>query len=317
MSNTKLGKTLLIANPASHSGKGAQAAEKAIAQLRSHADACSSLTINFTSYPGDATKFARNASGYDTVVALGGDGVVHEVVCGLMELPRGERPTLGLVALGTGNDYARTLALIRNNPTLAVDQLLEAHARRVEVGHVTTNLDSTYFCQTLSFGLDAAIALDTTKRRAQGSRHKGTALFVGSGIKIMSHADKGWHVQALLDDGEPFELDEIIFAVQVGPSYGAGFKVCPDANPSDGFLDVCYNTYIPSRAKILPLFAAARNGGHIRSSVVKLQKVRSLTLDFETQPPCQVDGEELLGTHVAIQVIPDALQVLVSPTVTW
>ena len=184
---------------------------------------------------------AADADGFDTVVALGGDGVIHEVVNGLMRRPRDRRAQLGVIPLGSGNDYARTLGMARNDVEAAFAQLVRGSARPVEVGRV----NGTHFMQTLSFGLDAAIALDTTDRRAANTSQEGEALFVTSGLKILSRAGRGFPCTARLDDEPPLELSALIFAVQVGPSYGGGFKICPDADPSDGLLDVCYNVRRP------------------------------------------------------------------------
>ena len=185
---------------------------------------------------------AADADGFDTVVALGGDGVIHEVVNGLMRRPRDRRAQLGVIPLGSGNDYARTLGMARNDVEAAFAQLVRGSARPVEVGRV----NGTHFMQTLSFGLDAAIALDTTDRRAANTSQEGEALFVTSGLKILSRAGRGFPCTARLDDEPPLELSALIFAVQVGPSYGGGFKICPDADPSDGLLDVCYNVRRPA-----------------------------------------------------------------------
>lgn len=313
MSRSTLGKTLVIANPYSHSGAGQKAAAELCDILEHTPHATDKFNIRYTRQEGDAELLVDDAAKYDTVLAVGGDGVIHDCVSGLMKIARGTRPTLGVIATGTGNDYARTLGLPRNNPRASIAQILECHTRRVEVGQV----NGVYFNQTLSFGLDAAIAIDTTKRRAEGDAYRGTALFVSSGLKTFSRGSSGWRVKASFDGAEPIETQEIIFAVQIGPSYGAGFKICPEAKPNDGILDVCYNTTIPNIPKLLKLFVSARNGRHVKSPVVTLCKAHTIDLEFETEPPAQVDGERLLGSNFHIEVIPDALQVFTGPTITW
>ena len=98
--------------------------------------------------------------------------------------------------------------------------------------------------------------------------------------------------------------------MQVGPTYGGGFRICPDADPGDGLLDVCYNVRKPLLPHLLALFGLARSGRHARSSVVSLRRIRHAVLDFAEEPPCQVDGERLQGTHFEIDVIPRALRVV-------
>lgn len=306
MPHSPLGRTLLIANPAAHSGKGAAGAEFAQRFLGSYSSATRGYEVRLTAGPGDAVGIAAAADGFDTVLALGGDGVIHEVVNGLMSLPRERRPQLGVIPLGSGNDYARTLGMVRNDVEGAFAQLVRGTVREMEVGRV----NGTHFMETLSFGLDAAIALDTTKRRAADTSQEGEALFITSGLKILSQAHGGFPCTARLDDEDPIELSALIFAVQVGPSYGGGFKVCPAADPTDGLLDVCYNVRRPLLPHLLALFGLARSGRHAASRVIRLRQFRHATLDFPEEPPCQVDGEPLGGTHFEIDVVPGALRVI-------
>lgn len=305
MSHSPLGRTLVIANPVARSGHGRQAAEFARIFLDSYAAATDGFEVCLTGRAGEATSMAARSAGFDTVLALGGDGVIHEVVCGLMSRPRDERPQLGIIPMGSGNDYARTLGMARNDVEGALAQLVRGRVRPCEVGRV----NDTYFVQTLSFGLDAAIGLDTMRRRHE-TRQQGEGLFVTSGVKIMSAAGEGWPCVATFDDTEVRQLDDLIFAVQVGPSYGGGFRICPDADPCDGLLDVCYNVRRPSTPKTLALFAMARTGRHVGSKAVELRRVRRLELDFETEPPCQMDGEPLCATHFEVEVVPGALDVV-------
>ena len=92
MSASPLGRTLLVANPAAHSGRGAEGAEFARRFLGSYSSVTDGYDVRLTSRAREATSIAARAAGYDTLVVLGGDGVIHEVVCGLMSLPRERRP---------------------------------------------------------------------------------------------------------------------------------------------------------------------------------------------------------------------------------
>lgn len=306
MSGSPLGRTLLVANPAAHSGRGAEGAEFARRFLGSYSSATDGYDVRLTSGPGEATSLAARAVGYDTLVVLGGDGVIHEVVCGLMSLPRERRPRLAVLPLGSGNDYARTLGMARNDVEAAFAQIVRGTPRSVDVGRV----NGTYFAETLSFGLDAAIALDTTARRAADTSQEGEALFVTSGLKILSRARKGFACKASFDGGEPRELSPHIFAFQIGPSYGGGFRICPDADPTDGLLDVCLNVRKPALPHLLALFGLARSGRHVHSRAVETLQVRRAQLEFVEAPPCQVDGEALEGASFSIDVVPAALSVI-------
>ncbi len=306
MPHSPLGKTLVIANPTAHSGAGEKGARFAEEFLRSFSSATNGFEVVRTAGPEDAVGIAASAAGYDTVVALGGDGVIHEVVNGLAEIDRARRPQLGVVPMGSGNDYARTLGMRRNDAEGALAQLVRGHVRNCELGRV----NGVRFMQTLSFGLDAAIALDTTDKRAAGTKQEGEELFVRSALRILAGAKEGFPVRASFDGEEPVELATIIFAVQVGPTYGGGFKICPDADPADGALDICYNVSLPPTPILLGLLGLARFGKHTASSVVRTRRASHIELRFEEEPPCQVDGEKLCASEFVVDVEPDALDVV-------
>lgn len=307
MGTSPLGRTLVIANPAANRGQGSEGAAFVQRFLDSYHSATTHHELILTKAAGDAESLAREASGFDTILALGGDGVIHEVVNGLMKRDANDRPQLGIIPMGSGNDYARTLGMAINDPSRALAQLVRGHVFSLEVGHV----NGVYFMETLSFGMDAAIALDTVRRRQEEttSQH-GEGLFITSGIRIFSEGSNGWSCRAQFDGMPEVKLPTVIFAVQVGPTYGGGFAICPEADPSDGLLDVCYNVKIPGRPRLLALLGLARFGRHTGSDCVNLLRFTRATMDFETQPPCQVDGEELRGTHFEVEVVPKALRVI-------
>ncbi len=314
-------RTLFIANPAAQSGRGSQGAREVERTLRNMAAdpaatgaAPSELVVRLTERPGHAVEIAEShGPSFDTVVALGGDGVIHEVVNGIMRVPVDRRPRLAVVPLGSGNDFARTLGMPRNRPDRALRAIAHGACRRFDLGCV----NGVYFMQTLSFGLDAAIALSTMERRTRNGTH-GTWLFAATGIDVFAHNRKPFAYRAELEtvgpDGTPrterIDGKEIVFAVQVGPTYGGGFCICPQASPVDGLLDVCRSVEVPSLPLTLALFLLARLGLHTHSRVVRFARVSRLTIDFRGAVPCQVDGERLEGTRFEVASVPGALDVV-------
>lgn len=320
MSVTHLGQTLVIANPASHSGKGAAGADVVRRVLDAYGSATDGFELRLTEAAGQAQTMAAQAGAYDTVICLGGDGVIHEVVNGLMALSADVRPCLGVIPLGSGNDFARTLGLALNDPEASLAQLLSGMRRSIDVGHVSSDTcpAGTYFAETLSFGLDAAIALDTTTRRAAGTQQQGAGLFVTSSLKLLMTSRQTLACTVSVDGGEARHLDALLCAVQNGPTYGGGFRICPDAVPDDGLLDLCYNVRHLLLPHLLCLFGLARFGLHGRSKATRLCRGRQLTVDFGgVEPPCQVDGEPFWGSAFRVEVAPDALCVLVPRACAW
>lgn len=303
-----LGRTLVIANPVAQSGAGAEGADFVRSALERYDSTTDGFSLKLTTGPGNATQLARAAFSCDTVLALGGDGVIHEVVNGLMKIDVGHRPRMGIIPLGSGNDYARTLGMARNSPAQSLGQLFGGVARRLDLGLV----NGTYFDETLSFGIDAAIALDTVERRRRSGSH-GTRLFMGSGLDVIRHELSAWPFVARFDD-EEVRGSSLVFAIQVGPTYGGGFPICPDADPLDGVLDICHSEGEPSCATALATFVRARFGAHTHSRYLRFRTARRIVVDFEGEPPCQADGERMVGSHFEVSCVRRALEVILP---TW
>ena len=271
MGTSPLGRTLVIANPAANRGEGAEGAAFVQRFLDSYRGATTSHKVILTKAAGDAQNLAREARDFDSVIALGGDGVIHEVVNGLMDRDENDRPQLGIVPMGSGNDYARTLGMAINDPSRALAQLVRGHVTPLEVGRV----NGVHFMETLSFGMDAAIALDTVRRRQEETTSQHGE---GSSLRLASASSPrapmaGPAERALTPE---VTLPTVIFAVQVGPTYGGGFAIASPME-SDGLLDVCYNVKIPMAA------LASRPcefGRHTGSSCVNLLKFTHATMDF-------------------------------------
>ena len=100
-------------------------------------------------------------------------------------------------------------------------------------------------------------------------------------------------------------------AVQIGPTYGSGFRICPDADPSDGIFDICYAHGKIPRAIALPVFLRAKNGHHLSSRYVHTRRAQSVRLLFDGEDyPLQADGEQIRAHSATITMVAGALTVL-------
>ena len=239
------------------------------------------------------------------MIALGGDGVIHEAKERLVKRPEAQRPTLGVIPVGSGNDYARTLGISGRGGRGVRPAADGARTRRTWEAS-----SGCWFVETLSFGLDAAIALDTMERRVRTGR-TGTILYMESGVDQLLHHLDLRRYRVSFDGGEPVEARSITFAVQIGPYYGGGFKICPDARIDDGLLDVCIAHPPVSAARALYIFLRAKDGKHVRFKQVELRQCRTLRVEFDEAPAAQMDGELIEGRAFDIAVVPHALNVLV------
>lgn len=301
----------LVANPASKSGKGAAAIAQAADLLRARVGD-DRLQVLTTDHALHAVEIARTLGDeVGCVVALGGDGLINEVANGLMGRPRDDRPALAVIPMGSGNDYAESLGMAYTIPT-AVNQILAFNTIHADVGRV----NDRYFVETLSFGLDAAIALDTVERR-QRKGHAGTRLYLESAVDQLFNHLVTYHFRANVVEGAPgvsprtFNDEAYLVALQLGPTYGGHFRITPHASLTDGLLDMCWATPHLSSLRALAVLLRARAGKHTGSSHIHFTEVRMLELDFEEEPPGQIDGEKIEGTHFVIECLPNELTVVV------
>lgn len=305
------GRTLVIVNPAARSGKAAEVAAHATLVF-DRIQKCQSqqkkLTFRYTVGPKDATQIAKcEGSNYDTLVALGGDGMINEVVNGLMDLPINQRPALALIPCGNGDDFARTIKMSRKpNESLKQIESLALTPTSIDVGRA----NDIWFLETLSFGLDAAIALGTADLRKKTKR-TGTSLYLQCGIDQLVNHREIRHATLTLNDNKPQQLGFYLLAIQNGVSYGGGFKICPKANLTDGLFDICYATPTLSASEAIKLLLKAKNGKHTEHPNLTFAKARRAHLSLPSEIPTQIDGEKLLATEYEIVLHPKQLTVLI------
>lgn len=294
------GNTLMIVNPAARSGQAAEAAAHATSTLKEmqRKGSIARLDVRCTTAPGDGAAIAKEYGGAcDTLIAIGGDGIVHEVANGLMSLPRSDRPCMALVPCGNGDDFARSIGMERTvKPALERMAAQRLGRRAIDMGCV----DGHWFVETLSFGLDAAIALGTTELRRRTGR-TGTSLYVQCALDQLTNHRVPRRCTLTLD-GVERDVGFYLLAVQNGPSYGGGFKICPNAHLDDGMLSVAYAKPTLSAVAALTLFAKARTGKHTKHPNLVFETARSVLIRLEEDLPAQIDGEPICGLEHAIDI---------------
>lgn len=158
-------------------------------------------------------------------------------------------------------------------------------------------------------GVKAAIALGTQERRKRTGL-TGTRLFLKEGFDQLAHHLVTRTASITLDDDDTFDFPMILGAVQIGRTYGGGFDICPSADATDGLFDICLASGPASAAAALFVFLRAKNGHHLRSSHIHMMRAKYVRIEFNEEPPCQVDGERLNGTSFDIAMRPRSLSVL-------
>lgn len=254
--------------------------------------------ICHTEAPEHATEITRRQkSNYDVVVAFGGDGTVNEVVNGLM----GSDTALGVIPLGTGNDFARSCRMPLKFDA-AVENLLSGQPRKIDLG--VFNGDK-YFANVVGVGFDAYASNESKKIQ----KLKGTAVYVYAVFKTLRHYDS-IPMTIELDD---HKIDEPTYLISVGNgwSVGGGLQLTPNAIIDDSTFHICHISDISSM-KVVGNFAKLFNGKIEDLDEVSLHTSRKVKISGEVPLPIHIDGEipDREITQIEIEIIPQGLSVM-------
>jgi len=248
----------------------------------------------------------------DMIISFSGDGALCDIAQGLMRRPKEQRPLLAAVPIGSGNDFAKALGLPMN-PWSAISRLARGKRSWIDVGCV----NGQYFLNTLSFGIDAAIAGRTTELR-KSTRRRGFLLYAQAAVGAIVKEMKPHHY-SLTVDGEQLERELLICAIQNGPYYGGGFKIAPRAILDDGLLSICMATEVSTPAALYYLTRIAR-GTHEKLREVETRKASRVELLLDEPIQAQCDGEPIEGLvfgdkgwRFEVELLPRALEVLSMP----
>lgn len=289
----------LIVNPTAGGGRAAGALDAVSEILR---EGASELEVCRSISGEHVTALTREAAarGDAAVVVCGGDGTANAALQGLI----GGATALGLVRLGSGNDFARGLGL-PTDPIAAARVILAGKRRRIDAGQVIARESGgcRYFNCVAGVGLDA----DAIRHIQAAPWLRGPLKYTYGGLRaLLGYRPRQVSVEA---DGLILERKVVFVAATNTPTYGGGMRVCPDAQMDDGLLDVCLVEGMPV-LKLLAVFPTVYGGYHTRLREVHMQRTVRLTLEAEPPLTVCVDGEITdLSTPVEIECIPAALSV--------
>jgi diacylglycerol kinase (ATP) len=250
-----------------------------------------------TTRAGQATELARQAAeeGASLVVAAGGDGTCGEVANGIVGTPA----RLGILPLGTGNDFARCAGISENLQT-AVENLFTGKPRRVDLGWV----NGRYFLNIAGCGFDAAVA----ERVNRGFRFvSGTAAYIAAVVHTLI-TFKPPHMRITMDDEEVY-LRALLCTVANTQSYGGGMRIAPYAQIDDGLLDVCI-AQVVGKLEFLRVFPRVYSGTHISHPRFLMRTAQRVRVESTPPAPVLVDGDVMGTTPAEFRVYPAAIEVI-------
>lgn len=263
--------------------------------LRHHID------VRVTWERGDARRFVSDAGEVDLLIAAGGDGTLNEVVHGLMDLPKTERPTLGIVPLGTANDFANGCGIPRD-PNEALLLCMKGEAVPIDVGKA----NDRWFINAASSGFGGEITATTSPEL---KRLLGPAAYtvMGAILAINLHHYQG---KLILPDREITGSGPVAIVGNARQT-GGGIQVAPRAYIDDGLLDVLVVRQISPTA----LLAAARELQQLPSDgeYISYWQTPWLEVHPEEAIPVSLDGEPLRFSTVRYEAVREAIQLILPP----
>lgn len=264
--------------------------------------------------PGQLVELAERAAagGAGLLVAVGGDGTVHEVVNGLIRSGRSREVDLAVLSRGTGKDFVRSLR-IPGDLDQAIETAHAGKARAVDVGLARfTGLDGSpaeaYFANFAGAGISGSIA-----RRANASSKAlgGKASFMWSTVAVFMRwksAEMTVDVDGAPHSGRMFEV-----LAMNGDYTAGGMWMAPDAKADDGLFDVVLIGDVTKLDFVLT-FPKIYRGRHVGHPKIEHLQGRAVTIDSPAPLPIALDGEQPGTTPVTFEIVPHALRLRVSPS---
>ncbi|WP_326830147.1 diacylglycerol kinase [Streptosporangium sp. NBC_01810] len=232
----------------------------------------------------------------EALVAFGGDGLVHLA----LQAVAGSGVPLGVIPVGTGNDIASALGIPLKAPLAAADIVLRGRVRTVDAAKVG---EDEWFAGVVACGFDSRV----NERANRMTWPPGMAKYL---LALAGELRSFRPIPFRIDlDGEIVEREAMLVAVGNTRSYGAGMRVCPDAVPDDGLLDVTILGAVP-RGEFLRTFPRVYRGTHGSHPAVTMRRARRVRVEA---PGVIVyaDGERVGPTPLTCEIVPGALTVLV------
>ena len=308
-SNYQPRKVKLILNPMADLGRAWKTANdlRPIAQ-----EFKGDLTWSGTVYPTHAIELAKQAAeeGYDLVVAMGGDGTAHEVMNGLMQVPESKRPLMGIVPIGSGNDFAYSMG-ITQKPAHALAHALKAeNTQTIDIGLMTDEHGrKEYFDNTLGIGFDAIVTIRSHKLPIV----KGFLMYLTAVIQtiLLNHDPAKIQIET---ETEKWEDSVLMVTLCNGPREGGGFMLSPDSKNDDGILEYLTVKKV-SRAMMLRLVPEFMKGTHMRFKQIRMGECKKFNLTSDRPLYIHADGEIFTSfgsnlRRVSFEILPKALQVV-------
>ena len=306
---------LLVVNPRSGGG----ATGRSFDAMRGTIErALGKVAIAMTEHPGHGIDLARQGAiaGHPLVIAVGGDGTIHEVVNGLMQARTGDYGTkadatqLGIIGQGTGGDFRKTLGL-EHRLDRYIDAIASGRQRMIDVGKFSGGGKSAhYFVNILSAGMGGLVDRYVAETpRMLGGR----AAYFGASLRALVNARLGNLRCTVTSNGQTEEhmIRSYMIAICNGRFFGGGMKVAPMAEVDDGTFELVA-LGATSKLGFAMTSGSIYTGDHIGQAGTVHLRGQKVTIDIANEDArdaflLDVDGEPMGSLPLEIEILPKAL----------
>jgi YegS/Rv2252/BmrU family lipid kinase len=305
----------IIANPISGRGTGERSIPIMMELLQNHQ---LDFDLVRTERPWHAAELAQEAaeSGYECVVAAGGDGTANEVLNGLMTAKAAgiENVAMGILSVGRGNDFAFSMGI----PTELADgcnTLARGKRRAIDVGRVVGGLhpEGRYFGNGVGIGFDAVVGFEALKM----TRLHGFVSYLVAALKTILLYPLG-PVVRIEYDGRTLSQRALMVSIMNGTRLGGGFMMAPEGKSDDGQFDLCIASQV-SRPRILALIPRFMAGTQATHPAIDTAQTQSISITaVEGVLPAHADGETLCtdGNQLLLELLPRQIELVCDPPET-
>jgi diacylglycerol kinase (ATP) len=298
MPKREIGKVTALTNPASGHGAAIRAAQVAIARLHERG-------VQVIEIIGDDAEDARHLvaaeleRGTDAVMVTGGDGVVSNA----LQVLAGTDVPLGIIPAGTGNDHAREFDIPTKDPEAAADIVVDGWTETLDLGRIRWDEDEKWFGTVAATGFDSLV----TDRANRMTWPHGRLRYYIAMLAELSQL-RLLPFRMVLDGNQEIDADITLAAFGNTRSYGGGLLICPNADPTDGLLDVTM-AHSASRTKLVRLFPTVMKGTHVDLDEVTTARAKTIHVEC---PGINVyaDGDFACALPAEISAVPAALRIL-------
>lgn len=256
-------------------------------------------TVRITEKKDDDKQFVIESKD-DEIIGVGGDGTFKNILDGVYE--REDRPVIGIIPSGSGNDFARYIYGREISPEETLKGIADSSIKPLKCDVGKTN--HGYFINIASVGFDAEIVKNSERYKNKPLLRKFSYI-----LSIFYTVFKFKGVDISMDiDGEKTSQKMLLMAIANGQYYGGGIRIAPTADMFDGYFDVIYIPII-SPWRVCSLLPKLLNGSHIKTKYVNVIKGRRIHFESENEVLFNMDGELQNVKSVDLEIMPKDISV--------